>query len=104
MGSKVRHTVRFEHTEAEIFDGIDGDVLTEAITEELPEDVSIGKCYCEYPKPYGHRPYVSVVTIEEKFMIEDPQERAQAIQDAVQDGVTAVVDGEIYERMSEGWA
>lgn len=103
MTKKVRHIVRFEKAD-NIFEGIDGDVLTEAIKKQLPEEVSIGKCYCEYPKPYGHRPYVSVVTVEEKVMIENPQERADAIIDGVVDGITNVVDGVVDEKESAGWA
>lgn len=102
MTKKVRHIIRFEK-EDEIFDGIDGDVLTEAIEKELPDEVEVGKCYCEYPKPYGHRPYVSVVTIEQKFMIDKPQERSQAIMDGVESGVLNIVDGVVDEKQSEGW-
>lgn len=104
MGQKVRHSIKFEHTDEEIFEDIDGDVLSAAIEEELPEDVDVGKCYCEYPKPYGHQPYVSVVTVDTKLMVDDARERGEAITDAVDRAVVDVVGKPIDNRLGEGWA
>lgn len=100
MAEKLRHTIRFKKVDG-VFDGISDDDFKESVARQLPDGISVTKCYSEYPRPYDHYPYVSVVTVNADGHY--TKELTQEVEDRVRDGVTELVDVPEERVMTEGY-
>lgn len=104
MEKKTKHMIKFEHTDGDVFVNLGDKELRAEIEGELPENVSVERGYSEYPKPYGHNPYISVVTQDETGMTS--KERMETIHQTVIRTSKSLInlDLEIIESRAEGWA